>query len=817
MLVIVNNRKGFTYVVAIGILGLLAFMGLFLMQSSSVEYSQTSISVYRTMGRQLAEAAAEEACVMLEERFKDKSSNGFFQHLMLQASKSGSLKMGGSTGLNPVPLNDFTDLHKRVTQTIALRDYHVSRAGFNIEKILPTIKDLRPISNGVADAPENYYRPTDRATPFDGDFSKSWYCTLQVDVTLSLGKAQKTTINYQISKDIKLLNLSPIARSYTFFSILGVPIVGTDEASIQASIKNSLNMNSGEGRLILWNLPFQSRVYMHGPAIINLENPNLSNPDAKTSGEARNFGAHQIPGGPATGPGPNHAFQYSHTLFGFSYFPTLSRGLFPSKSVFGRIAAFFGGGSDKVEDTALLDKDYSRGNLPKVATTIGGLLPPKDQGIFSGLKEMFSEGLTDQFFTGTNVKQYFLPAGPYCRSPWRYTAPSPDKSQPQWNNIKEAEQMSFPEPDDLIRLEHAWDPNDDEVIENTKIYSMVHGLRYNHLTNNVTRAPDQESTAEFGLNYYNQPDPEGILSKFGATFETIAGKIWNVVTLPVQGISLGVKSLWNMFRPGKDVHVDASEVNAFPNLLPSNFMFNYMGTVTRRLKDENDIPRDSNGRWILNGVYMLDSLTVEAPVVYTGTGTLVIKKQANGEPVKIKGDVFCARDSNGKPLGHLNIFYHPYEGPLTNPDLWTSHMLTIENNTGKGVTVEASIYSCYGVRSVCADGYNIENFPQDIGADPSQPIDKWENNFLSKVQEKCNMILGNTVNYYTNLINLGNDLWVVHNYTNPLFFEDQGNETYILIEEVVDADENKRKNYEYGAHEFFMSPKIQHIGIKGAL
>ena len=80
----ISNRKGFTYIVAIGVLGLLAFMGLFLMQSSSVEYSQTSMSVYRTMGRQLAEAAAEEACVLVEERFKDKSKDGFFGQLLWQ-------------------------------------------------------------------------------------------------------------------------------------------------------------------------------------------------------------------------------------------------------------------------------------------------------------------------------------------------------------------------------------------------------------------------------------------------------------------------------------------------------------------------------------------------------------------------------------------------------------------------------------------------------------------------------------------------------------------------------------------------------------
>ena len=34
------NKKGFGYIVAIGMLALLAFMGFFLMQSSATEYSQ---------------------------------------------------------------------------------------------------------------------------------------------------------------------------------------------------------------------------------------------------------------------------------------------------------------------------------------------------------------------------------------------------------------------------------------------------------------------------------------------------------------------------------------------------------------------------------------------------------------------------------------------------------------------------------------------------------------------------------------------------------------------------------------------------------
>ena len=62
-------------------------------------------------------------------------------------------KNGGSTGLNPTLLHDFTDLKDKVTQVLTLKDYHMTRAGFTIEKILPNIKDCRPIPQGRSTTP----------------------------------------------------------------------------------------------------------------------------------------------------------------------------------------------------------------------------------------------------------------------------------------------------------------------------------------------------------------------------------------------------------------------------------------------------------------------------------------------------------------------------------------------------------------------------------------------------------------------------------------------------------------------------------------
>ena len=271
------NRRGFAYIVAVLILGLLAFMGIFLMQSSSAEYSQSAISVYRTMARQLAEAAAEEAFVMLEERFKDKSENGPFQLLLHQAASSQTPANGGVTGLNPTLLGDFNDMKDKVTQVLTLKDYHMTRAGFEIEKILPSIKDCRPIDQGPLNDEKNYYRSPDRQKGFDNNYSRDWYLTLQLDITIALQKRRKLKIDYTISRDVKVLNLAPIARNFSLFSILTHRITSTDPATIQNTLVREMNMpdNNG-GRLVLWNQPFQSRVYMHGPTIIALENPEYA-------------------------------------------------------------------------------------------------------------------------------------------------------------------------------------------------------------------------------------------------------------------------------------------------------------------------------------------------------------------------------------------------------------------------------------------------------------------------------------------------------------------------------------------------------------
>ena len=795
-----RNKQGFTYIVAIGILGLLAFMGLFLMQSSSTEYSQTSLSVYRTMGRQLAEAAADEACVFLEERFKDKTSNGAFQKLLWQASTSGPMRTGGQTGKNPTLLDDFSDLANYVSQTDALRKYHVSRAGFSIDKIIPTIKDMRPIPNGPLDYDTSTYRPTDREKPYDNEWSKDWYCTLQIDVTLSLEKHHKTSINYKLCKDIKLLNLGPMARNYSFFSIIGQQITSNDSATVQSALRTGLNLpDKAAGRLFLWNVPFQSRVYMHGPAIIQLENPVLAT-------DRQYYGGYNVYGEKNSRPGINQAFQYSDSFYGMSYFPTVSRCLFPSKNFSGLFSSW--SPTPTEEDSVANATNYA--GLFKKDTVMGGLLPEKDKGFWSRIGDGVQEGCTDNYFTGTNVHQKFMPAGPFCRTPWRYVAPNPDSSSPSWANIKAAPTMAFPETDDKLRLEHRWNPDDDSVAESTQIISRVYAMKYNHFSGELNGgdAPEEEM-AEFSLSYYNDPDPEGFLAKLGSSVASLGKGLWNVITLPAQAFGNLLGKVFGGIIGGGDASLNANEETQFMNLYPTNFKHNYQRNVTRRLKDETEIPKDSQGRWILNGVYWVNQLKIEAPITYIGTGTLMVCQYKEGEPLTIKGDVIAARE-NGVPQGHMNIFYHPYTSQ--NLSDVTDRMLRIEGS----VFIEASVYSCYGIR-VINDSGNIQDadFATKAGMNPNEPTDTWTG-AQQYLKDNCTVIYGNYVNFYMNLNKQNDDLWVIHNYTNPYYFE-PFNGGCIITQDLLDTDANKRLAFETLTHEFFMSPKIQHIGIKGAL
>ncbi len=812
-----RNKNGFTYVVAIGILGLLAFMGIFLMQSSSAEYSQTSMSVYRTMGRQLAEAAADEAVVQLEELLKNKGDDGFFKALIQQAATSGPSReikgKRGKTGLLTSFGNDFNDLKNYVTQTNQLINLHVTRAGFTVDKVLPTIKDLRPIPQEVLDDLDNYYRPTDRDKGFDYineelNYSRDWYGTLQIDVTLSLNKKPKATFNYQIRKDFKLLNLGPTARNYSYYSILGILINhNLPMASLNNEMGNQLSTLE-KGRLFLWNLPFQSRVFLHGPAVIELENPNYEL-------DTQYKGGYKIPDD-LEGPGANLAFQYSDTFFGFSYLIDTRRCIFPQKHFWEWFTSKYEDKGDSESLGALYSPFISK------ATYIGGTLADRSAGFLDKLSGLVTNGYTDNFYVGRAVHQKFLPAGPFCRTPWRYVAPTPEASSPSWNNIKSAENLTFPKTDNRIRLEHRWDPEDDSVEKNTNIFCGVFALKYkNKLIGEETISVNQNiKYDDFSLTYYNEEEADTFLEKLGGALTSFGKNVFHAVASPFEmGFSL-IQDAFSHFKADENpTEVTVEKQNR--NLYPTNYKFKCKRMATRRLKDENCIPRDEEGNWILNGVYWMESLKITGDVTYVGTGTLFVENC----PVVISGNVMAYRGPNddGPPQGHLNIFYHPvqsYNGSgfysevnNVNYSALEKRMLIIEN----GSCVEASIYSLCGIKSKNGLNIPLEDFVDKYNMNPKDFWVKdgpWDHSIIKVKEGGANMVYGNYVNYFAMLNQQDDDLWVVHHDSNSFYCEPSEMGGVVLVQDLLDTDDNKRLEYEMKSHEFFMSPKIQSVGIK---
>jgi hypothetical protein len=846
-----SNKKGFGFIVAIGMLGLLAFMGLFLMQSSSAEYSQTSLSVYRTMARQIAEAAADEAAVILEEQFREKTKDSSFDKLLQQAATSKPRSLDdGSTPQNLLQLKDFSK--KDLEEVSQLLDVHITRAGFSIDKIHPAITDLRPIPQGPLDKTKCYYCPFDRATkdykeykPFDNDMSKDWYCTLQFDITVSLAKQKKTTVNYKVSRDVKIVNVGPIGRNYTYFSILGLFLdLKQSDGIVEAHLRNRLNNkpNEEKGRLFLWNVPFQSRVYMHGPAVVDLENSNLVNYPTVFTNEAYikkdvgNDGGTIGPGAflnppvdsdEYTGPGINMAYQYDDTFYGFSYYPDKSRGVFPGKNLFEKIFKT----SDTKGDMPDLTNFYSGSNVTHATILKGGNYPQLSTSFLSKMKDLFIDHDVDcHFFVGSAPHQKFLPAGPLCRTPWRFQPSEPAliSQSPFRPNQKDPPPSEFPEDDNKIRLEHRWDPREDPTDEkslhaSTQIRALVSDIKYFPVLNTIDHA-EKEQYTDFCVNYYNNPDPEGFLQKLKAGVTHMFKGVVNLISFPIRTlISAADSGLRRIPAFNKLGSFSVQDEDQCINLFPTNFKFRYTGAVTRVFASINDIPRDKDQNWILNGVYWLNEFTLENSISYVGTGTLIITGLENSKsPLTFKGNVLAARGKDGKPLGHLTIFYYPYldntKSSLSGGDYLKTcaeKMLTLDG----GVTIEASVFSSLGIRSVNGFNATTQDFVNKMN--PRETYSEWVAKDaltnLINTDNHANIIKGNYINYYCTLDAQGDDLWVVHDQENPMMFKESEPEKYLLYQEYLDLSENERLEYEIKCHEFFMSPRIQHVGITGAI
>ncbi len=787
------NRRGFAYIIAVLILGLLAFMGLFLMQSSSVEYSQAAMSVYATMSQQIAEAAADEVFLSLEEMFRDPTDAGKMGPLLRQGKDAKFFP--DRTALNPSLLDILPDFAPYVTQTNDLISRHMTRAGFFIEKIRAKIMDYRPIDCRPVNLPTCIYKPKDRKDSLNSEMALDYQLSLGLDVTVGFKHGTKShKYLFQITRDMKIVNVGPIGRNYTMFTIFG-----PDPRNHQAEIKNDFQL--GKGRLVLWNHPYQSRVYLHGPAVIGLENPDYAPTDKPAYQWAF---TRKDPNGR---PGANQAFQYSVTYNGLSYLPFPARALWEPKKLFG---------NDILKETMndLKDMSESEKKLFGHNTYIKGFIPKGNTSIWENIQDYLSsygDSTTKDYVRGKRVKQLFLPGGPYCRFPWRYV---PDRVPAYFEPNRIAE--DWPDPDPHLRIEHRWVEGDAKYNDETKIYAETLQFKLVKAGEVMQSGFPIERYPEFSLCYGNHRNPESFGEKFGEFFKKIGLACWNVVSFPARwaytGIEAGIRAIFQPKDPSVPGGID--EKNHL-NLYPTNYKdFNKVTTI--RLKSVDDIPKDPvDGKtWVLDGCYSLDSFITRGDVLYRGKGIIYVgmyNTDTNPDGNFVIGGSIL-KDPAHRATSHLTLAYYPVQiekstGRIGWPDFDRAQMVI----DGYGKVIQASVFSLAGIRTT--GGVLEDDDYRNLGMDPAATPAAWNTAFtaekMNQLQSKVNSILGNYVNFFVKKARLDGDLWIFHDIQSPFYFADAGNGVYNIK---VDYDEKD----ELMVHSVFLSPKIQHLFFSGA-
>lgn len=778
------NSRGFAYIIAVLILGLLAFMGMFLMQSSSVEYSQAAMSVYATMAQQLAESAADEVFLALEKELKTNK-----KEVLIDQMKEGTFKYAPNdrTALK-VKLEDwFSDFSPYVNQTNWLIGSHMTRAGFSMKSIRAEITDFRPIDHSPPGNDDSvFYMPKDRNRSFnqcsDVDtnmLAKDFYLSLGVQVVISLRQGGRDRdYRFQQTRDVKIINVGPIGRNFTLFSGMGVDL------RVRDNIKNDFCNQSG--RLVLWNHPFQSRVYLHGPALIGIENIDVPGPDdgAYRRGNIR--------------PGITQAYQYSTTYNGLSYVPFGGRALWEHYSARPT--------PNIVSDQEGLGRRENNQSVFEHQTRVRGMLPLEGQSTWDNIKQYNSTsgGGYIKYIRGKWRKQTFLPAGPFCRFPWHYV-PKDRPSNFSPNQIAE----TWPKPDEHLRLEHRWLADDASFSDKTRIgadlkeYTVMQALA-GLLT---FRIQTKDHIPEFSLTYGNLKESSGWLGSIADFFKDLGGSAWSMVSTPFNMLGDGIGAIWEYFVPPQSNvgpgFVDRKDSNFFP----TNFK-NFPLAATMKMKDVSKIPKDEKGYWILDGVYWVDSFETMGDVIYKGKGMIFMGDFVSGKPAIIRGHILSRRSyEKTQDDDHLTLVINPFDQMSRIPPPGEG-MLEIR---GVGKIIEASVFSLAGLKT--DQGEIPEGDYAGLGMDPAQPTEVWSLK-RNELHAKVNTIIGNYVNTFMNKTQQRGEVWVFHDVKNPFYFQlvnpgGGGVNEYKLKEEYSRQDEVM-------AHSVHLSPKIQHMHISGA-
>ncbi len=254
------RRRGQLIPVVGVVLVIFGFMAFSYMFHSQTVTSVTGVAIYGLKAHQLALAAQDEASLVLKEKFDDGGSPGPWKQELIDLLKDQN--DGPAVQIE----KDLTGELPEALSVIASQEGELMEAKLKLHGF----HRLNYGSTDAYDSPDTIYHNddvfddrNDGEDPNKVNPPKDWvgFATVQIRV-----KVRGVERQVQMSHDVKLVDVSPMAREFTFFNWLPL----TQEQAAQGLGMKSLNEG---GRMIVWPNDV-GRVMMRGPyRVITEGNP----------------------------------------------------------------------------------------------------------------------------------------------------------------------------------------------------------------------------------------------------------------------------------------------------------------------------------------------------------------------------------------------------------------------------------------------------------------------------------------------------------------------------------------------------------------
>jgi len=251
-------QKGVATPLVLGILTLLIILVLVLSRAGSVTYSQTTLVHHNLHARYLALAAIEQATALVHDKLSDPLAVNTWKAKLLQRVFAGQeFEMNITDEVDTVELFQTPGYKdslnpsgfqggKRVFEPDAKR--REAQAEMEVLEVSARFHHFKPIrfdtqTPSIYHDPRRYYRdPLGSQPPLPprGDFFG--FCTLSVRARF--GQVER---GLQITRDIKIANVEPIARNYALFAF-GVPDPTSSKKDLNSPGNLSINA-AGVGRI----------------------------------------------------------------------------------------------------------------------------------------------------------------------------------------------------------------------------------------------------------------------------------------------------------------------------------------------------------------------------------------------------------------------------------------------------------------------------------------------------------------------------------------------------------------------------------------